>query len=115
MAPTTGAQAQQKEGAPSSSTQVDTPSTLAEPPAPSPTSSSVGDNLAQALRDLARGEQTASTLEANLTSLESKLDAILASFGISAADLDALDEHEPPKTQKEENGNGTSREGGKNV
>ncbi|KAL2199256.1 hypothetical protein P885DRAFT_75671 [Corynascus similis CBS 632.67] len=105
MAPTTGPQAQQKEGAPSSSTQVDTPSTLAEPPAPSPTSSSVGDNLAQ----------TASTLEANLTSLESKLDAILASFGISAADLDALDEHEPPKTQKEENGNGTSREGGKNA
>ncbi|KAL2124586.1 hypothetical protein VTJ04DRAFT_951 [Mycothermus thermophilus] len=42
---------------------------------------SVNDHLAQALRELARGEQTASTLEANLTSLESKLDAILAALG----------------------------------
>ncbi|KAH6650738.1 hypothetical protein F5144DRAFT_617532 [Chaetomium tenue] len=41
-----------------------------------------------------RGEQTASTLEANLTNLEGKLDEILASFGVSAADLDALDEQE---------------------
>ncbi|KAK4251897.1 hypothetical protein C7999DRAFT_27580 [Corynascus novoguineensis] len=105
MAPTTGAQAQQEEGTPSSSTQVDAPSTPAEPPAPSPTSSSAGDNVAQ----------TASTLEANLTSLENKLDAILASFGISEADLDALDEQESPKTQKEENGNGTSREDGKSA
>jgi hypothetical protein len=37
-----------------------------------------------------RGEQTASALESNLSNLESKLDDILASFGISAADLDAL-------------------------
>jgi hypothetical protein len=35
-----------------------------------------------------RGEQTASALEANLTNLESKLDEILASFGMSAEDLD---------------------------
>ncbi|KUI65791.1 hypothetical protein VM1G_11372 [Cytospora mali] len=40
--------------------------------------------LAQAFRDLARGEQTASALEANLTSLESKLDELLASFTGSA-------------------------------
>ncbi|KAI9676234.1 MAG: hypothetical protein M1829_003063 [Trizodia sp. TS-e1964] len=38
-------------------------------------------DLTQALRDLERGEQTASVLESNLSSLESKLDALLASFG----------------------------------
>lgn len=37
-------------------------------------------DLAQALRELARGEQTATAMEANLTNLESKLDAILAAF-----------------------------------
>jgi len=40
----------------------------------------VGDTLAQALRDLTRGEQTAAALEANLSALESKLDDILMSF-----------------------------------
>ncbi|KAL6811315.1 hypothetical protein GGI42DRAFT_350252 [Trichoderma sp. SZMC 28013] len=34
----------------------------------------------EALRELARGEQTATAMEANLTNLESKLDAILAAF-----------------------------------
>ncbi|PTB46838.1 uncharacterized protein TrAFT101_003722 [Trichoderma asperellum] len=37
-------------------------------------------DLAQALRELARGEQTATAMEANLTNLESKLDALLAAF-----------------------------------
>ncbi|KAL5087575.1 hypothetical protein Trisim1_007619 [Trichoderma cf. simile WF8] len=37
-------------------------------------------DLAQALRELARGEQTATAMEANLTNLEGKLDAILAAF-----------------------------------
>ncbi|RFU73779.1 hypothetical protein TARUN_8480 [Trichoderma arundinaceum] len=37
-------------------------------------------DLAQALRDLARGEQAATAMEANLTNLESKLDALLAAF-----------------------------------
>ncbi|TAQ84845.1 Exodeoxyribonuclease VII [Chlorociboria aeruginascens] len=36
-------------------------------------------NLAQALRDLQRGEKTAQMLESNLTSLERKIDALLAS------------------------------------
>ncbi|KAB5536362.1 hypothetical protein GE09DRAFT_1226427 [Coniochaeta sp. 2T2.1] len=36
--------------------------------------------LAQALQDLARGEQTANALENNLSKLESKLDELLASF-----------------------------------
>ncbi|OAA43234.1 hypothetical protein NOR_04601 [Metarhizium rileyi] len=35
-------------------------------------------DLAQAYRDLAKGEQTATALEANLANLESKLDAMLA-------------------------------------
>ncbi|KAK4034095.1 hypothetical protein C8A01DRAFT_39431 [Parachaetomium inaequale] len=101
MAPTTAPKAQQGHDA-SRNGNTEPPSH--EPPAPSPSSSSVGDNLAQALRDLARGEQTASTLEANLTSLESKLDEILASFGVSAEDLDALDEQEEKKKKTRKDG-----------
>jgi hypothetical protein len=56
--------------------------------------------------DGTRGEQTASTLEANLTSLESKLDAILASLGVSAADLDALDREDEQQQQKDSSGDG---------
>ncbi|RGP62127.1 hypothetical protein FSPOR_9436 [Fusarium sporotrichioides] len=37
-------------------------------------------DLAQAYRDLARGEQAATNLENNLTNLESRLDAILAAL-----------------------------------
>ncbi|KAL6868464.1 hypothetical protein J3F83DRAFT_737207 [Trichoderma novae-zelandiae] len=37
-------------------------------------------DLAQTLRDLARGEQAAAAMEANLTTLESKLDTLLAAF-----------------------------------
>ncbi|VBB72170.1 Putative protein of unknown function [Podospora comata] len=54
-------------------------------------SASVGGNLAQALKDLARGEQTATALENDLTKLESKLDEILASLGV---DIDDLEEGE---------------------
>ncbi|KAH6853771.1 hypothetical protein B0I37DRAFT_400881 [Chaetomium sp. MPI-CAGE-AT-0009] len=96
MAPTTAPKSQQGENPSGSGKNEQSPAH--EPPALSPSSSSVGDNLAQALKDLAKGEQTASTLEANLTNLEGKLDEILASFGVSAADLDALDEKE--KSQK---------------
>ncbi|EWZ98009.1 hypothetical protein BFJ63_vAg1755 [Fusarium oxysporum f. sp. narcissi] len=43
--------------------------------------SSSGDaDLAQAYRDLARGEQAATALENNLSNLESRLDAILAAL-----------------------------------
>ncbi|KAI1774050.1 hypothetical protein F4818DRAFT_90357 [Hypoxylon cercidicola] len=41
--------------------------------------------LAQAYKDIARGEQHAAALEASLTSLESKLDVLLASIENSAA------------------------------
>ncbi|KAH7266963.1 uncharacterized protein BKA55DRAFT_553892 [Fusarium redolens] len=56
---------------------------------PSASGSSSGDaDLAQAYRDLARGEQAATALENNLSSLESRLDAILA----------ALEARENPQT-----------------
>ncbi len=35
-----------------------------------------------------------------MSSLESKLDEMLASFGVSAADLDALEEEDKKKQQK---------------
>jgi len=56
-----------------------------EPESASPTTNrpdgeSSVDNIAQAYRDLLRGEQAATTLETNLTNLESRLDALLAAF-----------------------------------
>ncbi|KAK3341650.1 hypothetical protein B0T25DRAFT_348437 [Lasiosphaeria hispida] len=54
----------------------------------------LSSNLTQALKDLARGEQTAAALEQNLTSLESKLDELLASLDV------------PP--EEEEGGEGAS-------
>ncbi|KAL2180384.1 uncharacterized protein P884DRAFT_289793 [Thermothelomyces heterothallicus CBS 202.75] len=114
MAPTTGSQAQRGDGASSNGLDAPVPQEL---PSPSPSSSSVGDSLAQALRDLARGEQTASTLEANLTSLENKLDEILAALGVSAADLDALGEQEkePRAGQQRENEKGASKGSGESA
>ncbi|RYP92773.1 hypothetical protein DL770_001162 [Monosporascus sp. CRB-9-2] len=44
--------------------------------------------MAQAFKDLARGEQHATALEANLTNLENRLDALLASIEGRAAHLD---------------------------
>ncbi|KAH8675752.1 hypothetical protein BX600DRAFT_507962 [Xylariales sp. PMI_506] len=41
-------------------------------------------DFAQAFKDLARGEQHAAAMEANLTKLESKLDALLAQFEAAA-------------------------------
>jgi len=37
-------------------------------------------NLAQIMADLRKGEKTADTIESNLTSLEKKIDDLLASF-----------------------------------
>ncbi|KAK4128788.1 hypothetical protein N657DRAFT_676531 [Parathielavia appendiculata] len=86
-----------------------------EPSEPPLSSSSVGDRLAQALRDLARGEQTANTLEANLNNLESKLDELLASFGASSQDMDAIDgEDKQQQKRRSENEKGAAEgEGGK--
>lgn len=55
-----------------------------------------------------RGEQTASALEANLTNLESRLDEILASFGMSADDLDdPVAKQEASKSDGDEKGDQT--------
>jgi multidrug resistance efflux pump len=50
--------------------------------------------LANALRDLARGERTAAALEDQLTSLEAKIEALLATADAAraASDDDELDE-----------------------
>ncbi|KAK1752452.1 hypothetical protein QBC47DRAFT_404782 [Echria macrotheca] len=49
----------------------------------------VGNNMAQA--SFSPGEQTASALEASLTNLESKLDAILESLGVPAGEHNDVD------------------------
>ncbi|VUC27139.1 unnamed protein product [Clonostachys rosea] len=53
-----------------------------EDPAPSEPPKAQGDanDLAKAYRELLRGEQAATALEANLSNLESKLDALLAAY-----------------------------------
>ncbi|ORY64374.1 uncharacterized protein BCR38DRAFT_434928 [Pseudomassariella vexata] len=45
-------------------------------------------DLAQAFKDLTKGEQQAAALERNLTSLESKLDALLAQFEDAAKEAE---------------------------
>ncbi|KAI8632565.1 hypothetical protein F5Y19DRAFT_421730 [Xylariaceae sp. FL1651] len=67
-----------------------------------PSASTTQAELAQAFRELARGEQQAAAIEANLTSLENKLDALLASIeaGSGAANVDTgrnddLEEKQP--------------------
>ncbi|KAI1468758.1 uncharacterized protein F4812DRAFT_458286 [Daldinia caldariorum] len=45
--------------------------------------------MAKAFQDLARGEQQAAALEASLTSLESKLNVLLASFEGGPGSFDA--------------------------
>ncbi|KAL7950814.1 hypothetical protein V8C42DRAFT_131481 [Trichoderma barbatum] len=56
-------------------------------------------DLAQALRELSRGEQTATAMEANLNNLESKLDALLAAF-------DDLEQEKGAKGTEKANGEG---------
>ncbi|RYC65644.1 hypothetical protein CHU98_g587 [Xylaria longipes] len=56
--------------------------------------------MAQAFKDLARGEQQAAAIEANLASLESKLDALLAS--IEANDSAEMNGNTDAKTQKDQ-------------
>ncbi|KAI1810100.1 hypothetical protein GGS20DRAFT_569026 [Poronia punctata] len=66
------------------------PATDAMVDAPAPSSVSAAKTqteLAQAFSDLARGEKQASALEANLASLETKLDALLAAFEASVEDV----------------------------
>ncbi|KAI1253074.1 hypothetical protein MGN70_005282 [Eutypa lata] len=85
-----------------------------EPAAASTTSSQA--EMARAFKDLAscdteadsgpitRGEQHAAALEANLTSLESKLDALLASIEGGAALVDQGQDGTPESDKNEKNG-----------
>ncbi|KAI1341562.1 hypothetical protein F5Y15DRAFT_376481 [Xylariaceae sp. FL0016] len=62
----------------------------APPEAPSASSTqSTQAELAQAFKDLARGEQQAAVIEANLTALEDKLDALLAAVEGGANEVGA--------------------------
>ncbi|KFH47950.1 hypothetical protein ACRE_011610 [Hapsidospora chrysogenum ATCC 11550] len=62
-------------------------------------SSSEAPDLAQAYRELAKGEQAASAMEANLTNLEKKLDAMLSAFEAATKNVDGDD-----VTEKEDGG-----------
>ncbi|KAI0817694.1 hypothetical protein GGR55DRAFT_33005 [Xylaria sp. FL0064] len=68
---------------------------------PAPSAATAQAEMAQAFRDLARGEQQAAAIEANLASIESKLDALLASIegGAGAVEVEEVDKDENPKTQ----------------
>ncbi|KAJ4170400.1 hypothetical protein NW754_006538 [Fusarium falciforme] len=73
-------------------------------------------DLAQAYRDLARGEQTATALEANLSNLESKLDAILAALEARAdpqapTSATAAEAEGPVKTPSQADGHAEAKEG----
>ncbi|KAI3323521.1 hypothetical protein HD806DRAFT_90033 [Xylariaceae sp. AK1471] len=57
-----------------------------------PSASKTQAEMAQAFKDLARGEQQAAAIEANLTNLESKLDALLASIEAGSAENGDKDE-----------------------
>ncbi|KAI1178712.1 hypothetical protein F4777DRAFT_58829 [Nemania sp. FL0916] len=67
-------------------------------------SASTEAQMAQAFRDLARGEQQAAAIEAHLASFESKLDALLASIeaGSDAAKVDAEENKTSNKKPTEE-------------
>ncbi|KAI8152847.1 hypothetical protein K4K49_009007 [Colletotrichum sp. SAR 10_70] len=85
-----------------------------------PDNDSSVDNIAQAYRDLQRGEQAASALEANLTNLENRLDALLAAFesseGGAEAPKDTNDTHNgnTPSGQKHNEGSGPDASGAAN-
>ncbi|KAI1331592.1 hypothetical protein F5Y16DRAFT_271820 [Xylariaceae sp. FL0255] len=74
---------------------------------PGASSISTQAEMAQAFKDLARGEQQATAIEAHLTSLESKLDALLASFEAenpesTGADTETRSMMDSEKKEKEE-------------
>ncbi|KAI0428799.1 hypothetical protein F5Y09DRAFT_276799 [Xylaria sp. FL1042] len=70
-------------------------------PHPVPSAATTQAKMAQAFRDLARCEQQAAAIEANLASIESKLDALLASIegGVGTVEAEGVDKDENSKTQ----------------
>ncbi|KAI0911841.1 hypothetical protein F4823DRAFT_560596 [Ustulina deusta] len=71
------------------------PNSTAHPPSTATTQA----EMAQAFRDLARGEQQATAIEANLASIERKLDALLASIeaGAGATKVEGIEEEDSKK------------------
>jgi len=61
-----------------------------------------------------RGEQTAAALEANLSSLESKLDALLASFGGGDMPPELLEEEQEEEEQQQQQQQGKLRKNNEN-
>ncbi|TID04394.1 hypothetical protein CH35J_002610 [Colletotrichum higginsianum] len=78
----------------------------ASPTTTRPDGESSVDNIAQAYRDLVRGEQAAAALEANLTTLESRLDALLAAF--EASEKPEHDGAAAPSTEELKKQDGTT-------
>ncbi|KAJ5748055.1 uncharacterized protein N7511_009751 [Penicillium nucicola] len=58
-------------------------------------------DISQALADLAKGEMTASALENNLSTIEGKVDELLALFERQEAALGATTETEPQNIENE--------------
>ncbi|KOS18810.1 hypothetical protein ESCO_000822 [Escovopsis weberi] len=58
------------------------------------TAKNAADSLAEAFAELAKGEQTAHLLEANLSKIEDKLDSILAALDARAQEGPARGEEE---------------------
>ncbi|KAI0187443.1 hypothetical protein EV127DRAFT_483374 [Xylaria flabelliformis] len=74
-----------------------------EEPHQVPSASTAQAEMAQAFRDLARGEQQAAAIEANLASLESKLDALLASIeATDPAEVNGNTDENPQKDRASE-------------
>ncbi|CAK7266881.1 hypothetical protein SEPCBS119000_002256 [Sporothrix epigloea] len=82
----------------------------AGPPSPplASTAASQRQGFAQALAELSRGERAADKLERELHAFETKLEELLSSMGMTAADLDAMEaagdddaEATPPASQAE--------------
>ncbi|KAI0842904.1 hypothetical protein F5Y06DRAFT_291896 [Hypoxylon sp. FL0890] len=67
----------------------------------SASSASTEAEMAKAFTDLLRGEQAATALEANLTHLESKLDALLASMEGDSTSFEARQGEEAGSKERE--------------
>ncbi|KAI0394056.1 hypothetical protein F5Y17DRAFT_279343 [Xylariaceae sp. FL0594] len=69
--------------------------------------------MSQAFKDLARGEQQAAALEANLTRLESRLDAILAALETPSEEEGKEEKAAVPELGRSESGSGQLTRGEK--
>lgn len=78
---------------------------------PAATSTNPAENIAQAYKELTRGEQAATALEANLAKLESRLDELLA--GLGALEEPRGDDNHSSTAQADQEATKPSRASGK--